>query len=140
MKGIIAAVLLFLPCLASASPWVGKIDLALNISPAAYQSLTDTDQAFGFGKRLWHLDRSGVETLNVGLFAGAARSDERVLAGPTIAIPGSLLDSLLGTKMGDTWIPRLKTGILIAYDITRPSTIKLRPSFSGFGVMYPIGN
>jgi hypothetical protein len=129
-----------------AGKWAGKADLALNVSLGTWQSLKSTDQAFGISKRFFHLDKGGQTLVNVGLFAGvqkpiftAPSSTPRVLGGDIIGVPGSTLDWALGTKWGDAWAPRLKTGVLFAHDLTRLAKTHLFGDFIGIGASYLIG-
>lgn len=121
----------------------GKLDLASKPAYGAWQSVESTDQAIGLTKHLWTLSKDAQPLVNVGIFAGASKpmlsepaAPLRPLGGVTVAIPGSLLDYALGTKWGDTWAPRLKTGLLLADDFTRPSQLHLRPTFVGVGITY----
>lgn len=145
-----AALALLLPAISHASPWAGKLDL--NSAPAigAWQSVTSADEAVGLSKHLWSLNKGDQAVLNLGVFGGVSKPmlaglpDLSVaptfLAGVTAQVPGSALDWALGTKMGDAWLPKLKTGILLADDLTRPRQLHLRPTFVGVGLAYPLGS
>ena len=139
------AVLMFLASAASAqeAPWykhfAGKLDLTNDFALAAYQSVTSPDEVVGVGKRLVYLNHNGTDILNLGAFGGVNRMDNHGMAGPTGQVPGSALDWALGTKMGDTWLPKLKTGMFFGWDVTRPHEMKAQPSFIGVGVNYAIG-
>lgn len=128
-------------------PWVGKLTPASLPSVAAYQSFTSAAEAVGIHKDVWSLYKGKNEVLRVGVFVGVYRSfllapknnSMRVLGGNTIMVPGSVLDWALGTKYGDKYLPALKTGILLSYDLTRPSELHALPSFAGPGVSYAFG-
>lgn len=146
MKILIAAVLMLMANAASAATWAGKLDLTTLPALGAWQSLESPDQAVGFAKRFWYLDRDGQEMIRVGLFGGVSKAmfsdppaPARPLGGATLAVPGSLLDWALGTSWGAMWLPRLKTGLLGAYDLTRISQLHARPTFFGLGIAYPLG-
>ena len=147
MKSLIAAAALVLFSAPSfASPWAGKLDTSLDIYASAYQSFTDARQALGFEKRVISLNYNGQEVAKLGLFAGTTHdlsslgAAPRAVGGATFAVPGSLLDWALGTKMGAAWLPKLKTGVTASYDLVRPSQAHLHPDFYGFGIAYPVGN
>lgn len=125
--------------------WAGKLDFK-TLSPGFYQSLYNSDSAYGVGLKAWHLDKGDKEVLNTGLFLGIHRQGAVLAGAPikdfggaTFAIPGSALDWALGTNMGATWVPRLKTGIMAGYDLFRPRNLHARPDFVGFGIHYPVG-
>lgn len=63
----------------------------------------------------------------------------RFVSGPVFAVPGSDLDWALGTSWGKQWLPKLKTGLTAAPDVTRLKAIGLRNTFFGFGISYPVG-
>lgn len=145
MKNLIAAMLLLLVAAPSraSGPLAGHLDLKTMPAFGAWQSLQSPDQAFGVSKRLFHLDYSAQTILNVGIFGGVSKpllsepaATPVALGGLTMAMPGSTLDWALGTSWGDLWAPRLKTGILCAYDLSRPNALKVVPGFVGFGVTY----
>lgn len=118
----------------------GHLDLALDFAISAYQSVTEPDEVAGIGKRIFYVNKDAQEIVSLGAFGGIRRSDNHGVAGPTGQVPGSLLDFLLGTKMGDAWLPRLKTGMFFGWDITRPRDLKVRPDFIGVGVNWPMGS
>lgn len=137
--------LLFLPCAAKAGEVI-KLDLKSLPSAAAYQSFTSLQQVIGLEKPLVSLNTTGDyahEILHFGINV-SIRVDDRLkpfgtpLGGPTFHLPGSVLDWALGTKWGESWLPKLKTGLFAGYDIFHPNDIKLKPSFAGFGVSYPV--
>lgn len=144
MKKVLVVALLLMSVVSHASV-SGHLDLTSAPSLGAWQSLTSTDQAFGFSKRFFHVDYAGQPVINVSLFAGATKPvflpavPVRFLAGDVIQVPGSTLDWALGTKMGDTWLPRLKTGVLFAHDLSRLSTTHFKPDFIGIGAAWPLG-
>ena len=115
----------------------GKLDLSNDFAGAAYQSVTSPDQVAGVGKQLFSAYYKDQELFNVGAFAGINREDNHGMAGPTAQVPGSLLDSALGTKWGQAWLPKLKTRMFFGYDITRPKAMHIQPSFIGVGAGYP---
>lgn len=125
---------------------VGRLDFTTAPALGAWQSLTSVDQAVGLSKRVWHLDKDEQELVRLGIFGGVFKpmfsepaAAPHALGGFTLAVPGSLLDWALGTSWGQAWLPKLKTGLLGAYDLTRPSALHARPSFFGFGLAYPLG-
>lgn len=127
--------------------WAGKVDLTPDVALGTWQSLKSTDQAFGISKRFLHLDKGGNTLVNVGLFAGiekpiftAPGAAPCFLGGDIISIPGSTLDWALGTKWGDAWAPRLKTGVLFAHDLSRLNKTHLFGDFIGIGATYLIGS
>ena len=127
--------------------WVGKLDLTRDFAVGGWQSLKSADEAYGVSKRFWSLNKGGQDLLNVGLFAGVnkplvplAASPLKFLGGATIAVPGSTLDWALGTNWGAQWVPALKTGVLCAYDLSRPKALKAVPDFVGIGASYLIGS
>ena len=143
MKKIIA-VLLFVPSLAAASPWTGKLDLALAPAPAAYQSMTNTDMALGFQQHAWSAYRDQVEALRLSLFGGVIKATDaldhnKLVLGPTASVPGSMFDAIAGNSIGGTWLPRLKAGINFGWDFSRPKMLKAQPDFMGVGISYPYG-
>ena len=124
----------------------GRLDLASSPSVGAWQSVRDAEQGLGISKRLLVVSKDDVEVLGLGVFAGAVKplltepgASPSAIGGVTVSVPGSLLDAVLGTKMGDRWVPRLKTGVLVGYDLTRPRVLRLDPRFVGVGVAYRIG-
>lgn len=124
----------------------GRLDLDSAPSIGAWQSVSDERQAIGISKRLLVVSKDETEVINFGVFAGAVKpvftepaSSPMAIGGVTVSVPGSLLDAALGTKMGDAWVPRLKTGVLLGYDLTRPKSLHLRPNFVGVGVTYRVG-
>ncbi len=146
MKYLIA-VLMFAPTLAVAATVTGHSDLSVMPAILGAQSFTSVDQAIGVQKPLFHMEINAQPALNLGLFVGgkkpllsSAGDPTTFLGGITVCVPGSLLDFALGTKMGDTWIPRLKTGILLADDLTRPNAMHLNPTFAGLLGSYTFGN
>jgi len=146
MKKLIAALLLAVaaPSFAS-SPLAGRLDLSSMPSIGAWQSLTSADQAVGVSKRLFHMDYAGQPLVNLSVFAGVSKpmvepaTPVRFLAGDVIQVPGSTLDWALGTDWGSKWLPKLKTGILFAHDLSRLSKTHLFGDFIGIGAAYPIG-
>lgn len=123
----------------------GKLDLASMPALGAWQSLKSAEQAIGISKRVWHLDKDEQVMINVGLFGGSSsplfsepNASPRALGGVTLAVPGSILDWALGTSYGDTWLPKLKTGLLCAYDVSRPKSLKAVPDFVGLGIAWPL--
>jgi hypothetical protein len=42
--------------------------------------------------------------------------------------------------MGEKWLPKLKTGVMVGWDFVRPQELKARPDFAGFGVAYKLGS
>ncbi len=146
MKTTIAALFLIVATSARAAiPLAGRLDLDSMPSVGAWQSLTSVDQAVGLSKRVFHADYSGQVLVNVSVFAGVTKpvaepaTPIRFLAGTVIAVPGSTLDWALGTKMGDAWLPRLKTGVLFAHDLSRLAAAHIKPDFIGVGASYAIG-
>lgn len=145
MKTLIAALFLALvsPCHAT-SPWAGRLDTSIIPYASAYQSFTDSREALGFEKRIVSLSYAGNEIAKFGVFVGEASGAigvaPKAVAGPTFALPGSLLDWALGTTWGAQWLPKLKTGVTASYDLVRPSQAHLKPDFYGFGIAYPVGN
>lgn len=129
----------------ASSPLAGRLDLNTLPSVGAWQSVTDTSQAIGVTKRLFHIDYAGQPLVNLSVFAGITKpfvelaAPIRFLAGDVIQIPGSDLDWLLGTKWGDAWLPKLKTGILFAHDLSRINKTHLFGDFKGVGVTWPYG-
>lgn len=126
-----------------AGSWAGKLDLNRDFALGGWQSLKSADEAYGISKRVWSLQKGGQTLMNVGLFIGADKplvplvsSSPRLLGGATIAVPGSTLDWALGTNWGAQWVPSLKTGLLCAYDLFRPKTLKSVPDFVGIGAAY----
>lgn len=127
-----------------AGPWAGKLDLLSPPSLAAYQSFTSLDQAVGFQKNLWSVSKGPYEVIRFGLFVGYykpifSNSSPKTLGGATVLVPGSVLDWAMGTNYGAQWLPALKTGILVGYDLTHPKTLHARPDFAGPGVTYAWG-
>lgn len=125
-------------------PWVGKSQLSALPSLALAQSCTSTDQALGIHKDLWSLYKGGYEIVRVGGFGGFYKplftsSGPRSLAGGTVLVPGSALDWALGTNYGDKYLPALKSGILVAYDVTRPKSLSWNPNFIGPILSYKLG-
>lgn len=147
MKKLLAVLLLSVAAPSHASsPLAGKLDLDSLPSIGMWQSVTSVDQAVGVSKRLVHLDYAGQPLVNVSLFAGVTKpvfttpeAPARILAGDIFQVPGSTLDWALGTKMGDAWLPRLKTGVLFAHDLSRLSKTHLFGEFQGVGISYPFG-
>lgn len=140
---VAAALLAALP---SRAQWAGRLDLTSPPTLGAWQSLRSADQAFGLSKRLFHLDCGDQVALNVGVFGGASKplltapaGGARALGGLTVAVPGSTLDWALGTAWGAAWLPRLKTGVLCAYDLTRLRALKAVPDFVGVGAAWAFG-
>lgn len=126
--------------------WAGKLDATSLPSIGAWQSVRSLDQAFGVSKRAFHIDSGAQPVLNVCLFGGVSKpvfsspaSTPHALGGLTFAVPGSALDWALGTTWGDMWLPRLKTGVLAAYDLTRVKALHIDPSFIGIGAAWPFG-
>ena len=126
-----------------AGKWAGKLDLTKDFALGGWQSLKSADEAYGISKPVWSLLKGGQPILNVGLFAGIdkplvplASSSPKFLGGLTVAVPGSTLDWALGTNMGAQWVPALKTGLLCAYDVSRPKALKAVPDFVGIGASY----
>lgn len=147
IKCLIAALFVFAPAAAFSSPLAGKLDLTSLPSIGAWQSVTSADQAVGVSKRFFHADYNGNILVNVSLFAGVTKpmltepaTPIRFLGGDVIQIPGSTLDWALGTKWGDAWAPRLKTGILFAHDLSRLNKTHLFGDFHGIGISYLLGN
>lgn len=147
MKALLAGLLLaFAAPSRAAGPLAGKLDLDSLPSVGLWQSVTSVDQAFGVSKRLVHLDYAGQPLVNVSLFFGATKpivepaTPVRYLAGDVVQVPGSTLDWALGTKMGDAWLPRLKTGVLFAHDLSRLSKTHLFGEFQGVGISYLLGS
>jgi len=123
----------------------GHLDFQSKPSYSAWQSVESPDQALGLSKRVFYVVKDQQQMLNVGLFGGAKKNlldsskTPKAVGGLTLAIPGSVLDWALGTKMGDAWVPALKTGVLSAYDLTRLKQIHWKPDFIGVGISYPVG-
>jgi hypothetical protein len=143
MKSLIT-VLMLAAAPSFASPWAGKLDLSSIPAAAAYQSLTSADQAFGFQKHVWGLEYDGQEMMSLSVQASIVKptlsaESPRFVAGPVIAVPGSLLDWTLGTTWGQQWLPKAKTGFTAAPDVTRLNDISVRNTFFGFGIAYPVG-
>lgn len=129
----------FTLCLLLASPanavMTGRFDLTSPPFAAAYQSLTDLRQATGFGKHLWTLSKDDQPLLTAGVCI-LRTTDGHNVGGGSLAVPGALLDWLLGTKWGDLWLPKLKTGMTIDYD---PSRLRgFTPAFAGVGIKYQL--
>ncbi len=147
MNRLTAAVVLLLAAApARAVPWAGKLDLTSPLTLGGWQSIKSADQATGLSKRLFHLDAGDQPVLNVGLFGGVSKplltapsGAPHALGGLTVAVPGSTLDWALGTSWGAAWLPKLKTGILAAYDLTRIKALKAVPDFVGVGFQWPLG-
>lgn len=125
----------------------GRVDTTTLPSIGLWQSVTSADQAVGVSKRLLHLDYAAQPLVNVSLFAGATKpmlsepaTPMRWLAGDVIAVPGSTLDWALGTKMGDQWVPNLKTGVLFAHDLSRIAKTHLFGDFIGVGAAWAFGS
>jgi hypothetical protein len=135
MKKLFLALLL-LPAAAVASPWRGVLDAQWPPKPALYQSLVDADQAAGVQSSLWSVTYGTQTLITAGAFAGATRAQEKIIAGPTVKVPGSLLDWTLGTSWGQAWLPKAKAGLLIGWDFTRPAILKAKPNFAGVGVAF----
>lgn len=146
---MLAAALICFGSLAQAAPWAGKLDLGSPIALGAWQSVTSADEAIGVAKHVWSLSKGDQPLLNIGVFAGVEKPmlaglpqlnvAPTYLAGITTQVPGSALDWALGTQMGAAWLPKLKTGLLLADDLTRPRQLHLRPTFVGVGLTYPLG-
>lgn len=146
MNRILAASLVAIACAVPArAQLAGRFDLTSPPSIGAWQSLTSIDQAIGVSKRLAHLDGAGMPLLNVSVFGGASKpmsepaTPVRWLAGDVIQVPGSMLDWALGTKWGDAWLPKLKTGVLFAHDLSRLKKTHLFGDFIGIGAAWPLG-
>ena len=141
MKKLIAALML-LAAPSFASPWQGKLDTTFVPYAAAYQSFTSATEVLGLEKRVLSVYYNGQEMIKFGVLAGessgAVGVAPRAVAGPTFAVPGSLLDWSLGTTWGQQWLPKLKTGVIAWYDLARPSQAHWRPDGYGFGIAYPI--
>ena len=129
-------------------PLRGKLDFNVPPTLGAWQSFTSADQAVGASEPAWHLEKGGQDLLNLGVAAaikvhdvnGAGVPVASFFLGETIQVPGSVIDWALGTKMGDTWVPRLKTGFLVAYDMWHLKEVAQKngaPSFVGGGISYP---
>lgn len=138
-----------LACIAvnARAQWAGKLDMSSPPSFGAWQSVTSAEQAVGLTRRAGHLDYGQHVVTNAGVFIGVSKpaltepsSPARPLGGFTFAVPGSTLDWALGTDWGARWAPRLKTGLLFAYDLTRVNALRLRPNFVGVGATYPWGS
>lgn len=147
MKIIITALILATAIPARASiPLAGKLDLSEIPSVGAWQSLTSADQAFGISKSIFHLDYAGQPLVVLSLFAGVTKPivqpalPVRFLGGDIIQVPGSTLDWALGTSWGKKWLPRLKTGVLFAHDLSRISKTHLFGDFIGIGASYAVGS
>lgn len=128
-------------------PWAGRSQLKSFPSIALAQSFTTTDQAIGIHKDLVSLYKGGYEVIRVGVFGGFYKpiftsngQGPRSLAGGTILVPGSALDWVMGTNYGNKFLPALKSGVLVAYDITRPNSLGLRPDFVGGLLEYHLGS
>jgi hypothetical protein len=104
--------------------------------PAAYQSVTAVDESIGVHEGIWRVDYDTQTLVDLGAFAGGTRQDEKIIAGPTAKVPGSLLDWTLGTSWGKAWLPNLKAGMLFGWDLTRPAALKIKPNFIGVGVAF----
>ncbi len=124
-------------------PWAGKLNKKFDPSPAAYQSATSLKQAIGLEKSVWSLYKGYAEIVRVGVFAGVYKPffttpnvTPSILGGGTLFVPGSALDWAMGTNLGATWIPRLKTGWLLSWDVTHPKTMHAKPDFTGPGISY----
>jgi hypothetical protein len=147
MKTLIAALLLAVAAPSHAgSPLAGRLDLSSPPSVGGWQSLKSADQAFGVSKRLLHLDYKGQSLVNLSVFAGITKpmltepaTPIRFLGGDVVQLPGSDLDWALGTNWGSQWLPKLKTGVLFAHDLSRISKTHLFGEFWGVGAAYPIG-
>lgn len=142
----LAALLVFVALPARAVVITGRFDASTPPAFGAWQSVVSADQAIGVSKPIYHIAVNSVEAVRLGLFLGGSKpllSDPPApiafLGGLVVTVPGSLLDLALGTHMGDLWVPRLKTGVLLADDLTRPSQLHLRPSFAGIGAAWPFG-
>lgn len=128
-------------------PWAGRSQLKTLPSLALAQSFTSADQAVGIHKDMWSLYKGGYEIVRVGAFAGfykpiftANGKGPRSLAGATVLVPGSALDWAMGTNYGAKWLPALKSGVLVAYDATRPKSLGLKPDFVGPILSYRFGS
>lgn len=128
-------------------PWAGKSQLWSLPSVALAQSFTTTDQAVGIHKDLWSLYKGGYEVVRVGAFGGFYKpiftsngKGPRSLAGATVLVPGSALDWAMGTNYGEKWLPALKSGILVAYDASRPKALGWSPDFVGALLSYKLGS
>lgn len=134
--------LIFIPSVCGAVS--GKFDLLSLPQPSAYQSFISPQQVVGLEKSLYFVYISSQELCHVGLDVGMLVNDQipkgAPLGGPTLHVPGSLLDWALGTQMGAAWLPKLKAGVFAGYDLFHPTNIKAKPNFSGFGVTYPVFN
>ena len=127
--------------------WAGKFTFNSPLSLAAYQSFTSAEVAYGVHWSPFVLSKGSYALLDVGVFAGVYQpilsqplnSSPHTLAGPTLFVPGSALDWALGTNYGAAWLPSLKTGILFGYDMTRPNTIHVKPTFMGPGISWAFG-
>lgn len=133
------------PKLAS-GPWFGKSQVMSLPSVALAQSFVSADQALGIHKDLWSLYKGNYEIIRVGGFAGfykpllsSPSQGPKSLGGATVLIPGSAFDWALGTDWGSKWLPSLKSGILVAYDLTKPSALRFAPEFCGPIISYKLG-
>lgn len=129
-----------------AGPWAGRLDLKSPPTLAAYQSFTSYDQAFGLQKNVWSLYKGPYEVVRLGVFGGyykpvfsSPNQSPRSIGGPTVLVPGSVLDWAMGTNYGAAWLPSLKTGILLGYDLTRIKALGIKPDFAGPGITYAWG-
>lgn len=125
-----------------AGPWTGKLDIAFDPSLGAWQSVRSADEAVGVSKLVWSLAKGGQPLLNVSIFGGAVKSilsapgqSPAAIGGLVAQIPGSALDWALGTQMGATWLPKAKSGLLFACDLTRIGK-PCRTPFIGVGIAY----
>lgn len=145
MKKLLLVVALLTPSLSHAA-WTGRMDWTSLPSYGAWQSVTSADQAVGLSKHFWTLAKDQSPLLNLGLFAGVSKpmlsdpsASTRFLGGSNVAVPGAALDWALGTSWGQKWLPKLKTGMVFAHDLSRPSQLHWKPDFIGVGASYPIG-
>lgn len=113
----------------------------------AWQSLTNADQALGLKEDLWTIHVNHQPLCVFGLEASVTKpaisspdDPVRFVGGPTLSVPGSLLDWTLGTTWGQQWLPKAKAGLTAAPDVTRLNAIGFKNTFFGFGITYPVGN
>jgi hypothetical protein len=112
----------------------------------AWQSLNSADQALGVKEDLWTIHANaqplcvfGWEFSVTKPMVSSPRDPVRFVGGPTFSVPGSLLDWTLGTPWGQQWLPKAKTGLTAAPDLTRLNAIGVKNTFFGFGITYPVG-
>lgn len=141
--------ILLVVLLAMASSARAEVDGKLVLgSPSlgAWQSLDSADQAIGLKEDILLVHVNGQPLVVFGWQASVEKhmvssvgDPVRFISGPTLAVPGSLLDWTLGTSWGQKWLPKAKVGLTAAPDVTRLNSIGFKNTFYGFGLTYPVG-